>query len=701
VILVWLVIISAAALGGLLFRRLRARADQSAAQAARWRTILEAGAAGILVVDSSGTITFLNQAARRLFGGSGGSDSDWSGRPIGTVVRGLTLAELGRLAAGQADGPVEAVGCRGDRGLVPVDLSVTAVELAGAPSYIATVHDITARKREEEDRLLQMAELQAAKSSLERSAAELARSMEDIAQERHRAESATRAKSEFLATMSHEIRTPMNGVIGMIGLLLDSPLSAEQREYATTVKSSAEALLTIINDILDFSKVEAGRLSFEPLPFDLRTAIEETIDLLSSKATEKGLVLAARFAPDTPRHLVGDVGRVRQILMNYAGNAIKFTARGHVLIEVSCCVRAETTATLRLAVTDTGIGIPPEQRDRLFKKFSQADASTTRKYGGTGLGLAICKQLAELMNGEVGLESESGKGSTFWATIELPLDPGGVPSPPDPEIAGRRALYLNANPLQLDWEVQLAREMGIVVTAGSPKGSDATLELGDHPIDILLVDRTIADDALDRLRTVAKRADGTAAAVVLISEPGDGNPARATGAGATVIRPLRSGTLAAAIKRAAGLTAAEPVTAALAESSPDSDEGPTRRVLLVDDNAVNQKVGAKMLERLGCRVDLAGNGLEAVEAWARVPYHLVFMDCQMPEMDGFEATAEIRRREPAGRRTPIVALTANAMQGDRERCLSVGMDDYLAKPIKPDQLKAVLLRWVETERAAL
>jgi PAS domain S-box-containing protein len=679
--------------------------DAIVASATRLRAIFEAAAEGIIVVDASGAIESLNHAAHRVFG----YDSDeLFGRPIGTVLRGLPAGGLTELAARQRDGgdqpTVEATGCRRDKRAVPIDLAVTAIETSGVPTFIAIVRDISERKRAEEERLLQLGELEAAKVSLERSAAELARSMEEIAQERHRAEGATRAKSEFLATMSHEIRTPMNGVIGMVGLLLDTPLSAEQREYATTVKSSAEALLTIINDILDFSKVEAGRLTFEPLPFDLRAAIEETIDLLTSKASEKGLVLAARFEPNTPRFLVGDVGRVRQILMNYAGNAIKFTGKGSVQIAVSCLGQDATTATLRLAVSDTGIGIPPEQRDRLFKKFSQADASTTRKYGGTGLGLAICKQLSELMDGQVGLESETGRGSTFWATIRLPLDPAGSSPKADPELAGRRALYLHQDAMQMSWETQLATELGLVVESLEPAGLSARLEeiiASNGSVDWILVDRSLPEPVVrEILGEAGRRPSPKPPAVILLVDPGvaaDGAVGREGGV-AQLVRPLRPGSLSAALKRADGAQADSTGRAAEAVVAPPSAAAASYLVLLVDDNAVNQKVGAKMLERLGCRVELAANGLEAVEAWSRVPYQLVFMDCQMPEMDGFEATTEIRRRERSGQRTPIVALTANAMQGDRERCLAAGMDDYLSKPIKPDQLKGVLTRWLEGSR---
>ena len=502
------------------------------------RLIIDTALDAVVNTDAEGRITDWNPQAEAIFG--------WS-RPE-ALTRELPATIIpARFRKAYEDGlrrylatgkglmlnkRVEIIAMRRDETEFPAELTVSPLRVNGRVCFSAFVRDITERKNAERE----------------------------LAEARDKALESSRLKSEFLANMSHEIRTPMNGIIGMAGLILDTEQTAEQREFAETISSSAESLLAVVNDILDFPKIEAGHMTIEAAPFDLSGAVEAVADLLSPRAEEKGLELTVRFAPDTPRRLVGDSGRIRQVLTNLAGNAVKFTGRGHVLIDVSLLEKVGGDAVIRVSVEDTGIGIPAEKFDDIFGTFTQADASTTRKYGGTGLGLAISKRLVELMNGEVGLSSRVGEGSTFWFTFRAPI---GKAAPPTP--------------------------------APNPAGADAQY---------------------------------------------------------------------------AGL-----------------------RVLLAEDNLVNQKVAVRMLEKLGCQVDVAPDGRKAVEMSAQGTHHLVLMDCQMPELDGYQATAEIRRSEGPGRHLPIIAMTANAMKGDREKCLAAGMDDYASKPVQLDTLKAVLERW--------
>jgi PAS domain S-box-containing protein len=669
------------------------------ASATRMHAIFDATVDGLIVVDATATIESLNPAASRLFD----RDSDGLfGRPLRTVLPALSdpvVSELERLAGANGGGgaSLETVARRRDRSEIPVEVGVSTMAPGGMTTYIVSIRDISERRRADEDRRRAMTALEAAKTELEGT-------MAVVADERRKAEAATRAKSEFLAMMSHEIRTPMNGVIGMVGLLLDTPLSEEQRDFANTVKSSADALLSIINDILDFSKIEAGRLTFDATPFDLRTAVEDVVDLMHARASEKGLRVMARFAPGTPRHLVGDAGRVRQILLNFAGNAIKFTATGHVLIDISCADADDPVPLIRIAVTDTGIGIPAEQQLKLFQKFSQADASTTRRYGGTGLGLAICRQLTDLMQGSVGVDSAPGKGSTFWATVRLPRNAEAPPEPPPATLSGIPALCVVEHTVERRIIAELLAGRGMQVSAVAD-GAAALAAASDPQTGSNRVRVVVADDRSDAdadLLAEAIRALGAPALVVLRCDgraTGDGSTPAA--AAAVVTKPLHAAALIEAIERCVG-EARQPEPekpAAPVRVAPAAPAAP-RRVLLVDDNVVNQKLGMKLLERLGCQVDLSPNGHDALKRWATQPYDVIFMDCQMPVMDGYEATAELRRREADGIRTPVVALTANAMHGDRERCLEAGMDDYLSKPLRPADLAAALARWTASPAAS-
>ena len=689
---------------------------RSEANEARTRAVVDNALDAIITIDERGTIQSFNPAAEEIFGYA---EEEVVGRNVnclmpspdreqhdGYLQRHLNTGDRRIIGIGR-----QVTGQRKDGSRFPLELGVSAMNIGDVRYFCGIVRDITERQQasqalQQERELLEVRVAERTKIlthtniALELEIIERRRVEAELVAAREQALQAAEAKAGFLANMSHEIRTPMNAVIGMTALLEETSLNAEQRDYVETIRTSGDALLAVINDILDFSKVESGMLELERRPFELGTCIEEAVDMLAPRAAEKGIDLLYVLADDVPPWILGDATRLRQVFVNLLSNAVKFTDHGEVCLSASLLPQEGSKLQLQFSVRDTGIGIAAAQQRQLFKAFTQADSSTTRKFGGTGLGLAICQRLVRLMGGVIGVESEEGRGSTFVFTIAVEAASGThltrYVSDVRPELAGKRVLLVDDNQTNLKILQTQCRRWGLEVSVAASATEALTVLDGDRLFDAAVLDLHMPRmDGVQLAQQIRWLCPGTLPALVLLSSSGQrqGSTPEQGLFAAQLAKPVRHSQLFDTLARVLHVElGASPPSDSSRRLDPALAQRLPLQILVVEDSPINQRLAVGILAKMGYASDVASNGVEAVERIRGKSYDLVFMDLQMPQMDGLEATRRVIA-EFAGRKRPrIVAMTANALTGDRDRCLEAGMDDYIAKPVLPVDMQAMIER---------
>ncbi len=652
-------------------QRVAARTVDFEASDERYRAIVDQIADAIVVFDAQTHVVLeFNPALMTLFGAT---RERLDGMVVSEMIlpgQGMLAETIAQLRRSQEPIVSERLVARRDGSHMTIGSTLNLTMFAGREAVCAVIRDVSERKQ-----------------------VEVA-----LAQARDAAIESGRLKSEFLANMSHEIRTPMNGVMGMAGLLLETELSREQRDFAETIHASADSLLTVVNDVLDFSKIEAGKLEFESLDFDLRTAVEGAVELLAARAFAKGLELTAFVEPSVPWMLTGDPGRVRQVVTNLVANAVKFTESGEVALTISTAEQTDTHATLRFEIRDTGIGISEPTQRKLFHAFTQADGSTTRKYGGTGLGLAISKRLVEIMGGEIGVRSVEGQGATFWFTARFAMRSAGAADVSNVSLGGQKILIVDDN--ATNRKILQHRLAAWHIEHDSAEGGRQAIRLLEEaaaagkPFDLVILDHQMPEmdglmlaRAIQAIPRIARTVLVMMTSMATLSQ----DEVKAAGIRCCISKPLKLAQVRDCLLQGLAGVVPSPAPAVAPKTVAGTSRG---RILVAEDNVVNKKVILLQLSKMGFQADAVGNGLEAIESLRSIPYDLVLMDCQMPDMDGYEATRAMRRMSGQLRTIPVIAMTAHAMSGDRDKCLEAGMDDYLSKPVKQADLEARMLAWI-------